>query len=122
MKLTNSLPAVVDLVLAVVVAGLVGCGDDNPIGPQLGTVEVEVTTSGPAFDPDGFVIDLDDGARTEDVDVSGSVTLEVEAGDHTFELRDIAWNCMVDSDNPVSVTVTAGETSTASFAITCVLT
>ena len=121
MKSTDSLLAVVDFALAVMALVLVGCSD-NPIGPELGTVVVEVATSGPAFDPDGFVVDLDDGAQTEDVDVSDSVTLEVEAGDHTVELTDIAWNCMVDGDNPVSVTVTAGETSTASFAVTCVLT
>ena len=65
MKLTNSLQAVVDLVLAVMVAGLVGCGDDMT-GPQLGTVEVDVTTSGVAIDADGFVLGLDDGAQTED--------------------------------------------------------
>ena len=110
-----------DLVLAVMVAGLVGCGDDMT-GPQLGTVEVDVTTSGVAIDADGFVLGLDDGAQTEDIDTSGSVTLDVEAGDHTVKLRDIAVNCMVDGDNPVSVTVTAGEISTASFAVTCVLT
>ncbi len=121
MKSTGFVLAVLDFALAVVAAGLVGCGDD-PIGPELGTVVVEVTTSGVAFDEDGFVVDLDDGAQTEDVDVSGSVTFEVEAGDHTVELTDIAVNCMVDGDNPVSVTVTAGETSTASFAVACVLT
>ena len=121
MKSRGFLIAVVDLVLAVMVAGLAGCGDD-PTGLQLGTVEVVVTTSGPAIDPDGFVLDLDDGIQIEDIDASSSVTLEVEAGDHTVELRDIAWNCMVDGDNPVSVTVTVEETSTASFAVTCVLT
>ncbi len=121
MKLTESLLVAVDIALAVMALVLVGCGDD-PIGPEMGTVEVEVTMSGVAFNEDGFVVDLDDGAQTEDVDVSGSVTLEVEAGDHTVELTDIAVNCMVDVDNPVPVTVTAGETSTASFAVTCVLT
>ena len=83
MKSTDSLLAVVDFALAVMALVLVGCSD-NPIGPELGTVVVEVATSGPAFDPDGFVVDLDDGAQTEDVDVSDSVTLEVEAGDHTL--------------------------------------
>ena len=121
MKSRSFVIPMVDLVLVVMVAALVGCGDD-PTGPQLGTVKVEVTTSGVAIDPDGFVVGLDDGAQTEDIDPSGSVTLEVEAGDHTVKLRDIAANCMVDGDNPVSVTVTAEEISTASFAVTCVVT
>ena len=79
MKSRGFVIAAVDLVLVVMVAALVGCGDD-PTGPQLGTVQVEVTTSGAAIDPDGFVVGLDDGAQTEDIDPSGSVTLEVEAG------------------------------------------
>ena len=118
MKSKGFVFAVLDFVLAVVAAGMVGCGDD-PIGPQLGTVEVEVATSGLNLDPDGFVANLDDGAQTKGVDASGGVTLEVEAGDRTVELTDIAANCTVDGDNPVSVTVTAEETSTASFAVTC---
>ena len=127
MKSRGFVLAVLDFVLAVVAAGLVGCGDDNPIGPQLGTVEVKVTMAGQSFDADRFVVSLDDGAQTEDLVAriydffaSGSVTLEVEAGDHTVELTDIAANCTVAGDNPVSVTVTTGETSTASFALTCV--
>ena len=106
-------------VLAVVVAVLVGCGDDNPIGPELGTVEVEVTASGESIDTGGLVVSLDDGAQIEDLNASDRVTLEVEAGDHTVELTDIASNCTVDGDNPVSVTVTTEETSTVSFALTC---
>ena len=65
-------------VFAVVAAVVVACGD-GPTGPEMGTVEVEVTASG------------------ESIDIG----------------------CTVDGDNPVSVTVTAEETSTVSFALTC---
>ncbi len=105
-------------VFAVVVTVVVGCGD-GPTGPEMGTVAVEVTASGESIDIGGLVVSLDDGAQIENLDASGSVTLDVEAGDHTVELTDIASNCTVDGDNPVSVTVTAEETSTVSFALTC---
>ena len=103
-----------------VVAVLGACDDDDPVGLEPGTIQVEVTTSGEGTDDDGFTVSLDGGAVTEAIDVDGSVTLEnVEAGTHSVELTDLAATCTVDGDNPQTVEVESFEEETVSFSVTC---
>ena len=44
-----------------VVAVLGACDDDDPVGLEPGTIQVEVTTSGEGTDDDGFTVSLDGG-------------------------------------------------------------
>lgn len=83
-----------------------------------GSIDVSVSTSG--FNPDdSYTVDLD-GARTETLESDGNLVFEdVPAGLHTITLGDIASNCEVDGDNPVTVDVVAGETSEVDFEVEC---
>lgn len=107
------------LVISLALAVLVACDDDDPVAPQVGTLEVVVETTGEDIDADGYTVDLDDGTETGDVETSDEISFEVDAGSHTVELTGIADNCTVDGDNPVTVTVGADETETVTFDVTC---
>lgn len=107
------------LVIPLALAVLVACDEDDAVAPQVGTLEVVVETTGEDLDPDGYTVDLNDGAETEDVETSDEISLEVDAGSHTVKLTGIASNCAVDGDNPVAVTVDADDTETVTFDVTC---
>lgn len=83
-----------------------------------GSIEVSVSTSG--FNQDeSFTVDLD-GSRTETLESDGNLVFEdVPAGQHTITLGDIASNCDVDGENPVTVKVVADETSEIEFEVDC---
>jgi hypothetical protein len=84
-----------------------------------GTIEVTTTTSGPGSDPDGFALLLD-GADRGLIGVSATASLTgLTPGPHTVGLTGLAANCQVTGDNPRSVTVAAGQTVPAPFAVTC---
>jgi hypothetical protein len=86
---------------------------------QSGTMVVTATTSGPQQDPDGYLFAVDGGAP-QAIGVSGSISLaNVAAGSHTVLLSGLAANCTTSSSNPQTITVTAGASTTASFAVQC---
>jgi hypothetical protein len=86
---------------------------------QTGTIVVAAATSGPQQDPDGYLFAVDGGAP-QAVGVSGSISLaNVAAGSHTVLLSGLVANCTTSSSNPQTVTVTAGASVTASFAVQC---
>jgi hypothetical protein len=71
------------------------------------------------FDPDGSAVSLDGGAPSAVPD-SGEMLLEdLVPGSHRLELVDVDEPCEVTSDNPLTVTVGAGEEKLASFTIVC---
>jgi Tol biopolymer transport system component len=87
-----------------------------------GTIQVAVTTSGSATDPDGYVAKLDDGEPGLPVASNGNVTFGgVAAGSHTVTLTEVAADCAVTGGPVQSVTVAAGETSELAFEVTCAL-
>ncbi len=100
---------------------LAGCDDnDDPMAPETGTLEVEVTVTGDGTDEDGFQLQLDDASATHPVSPENPLTLEdVDSGDHSAELMDIADNCTVSGDNPRTVTVDPDATETVTFDVTC---
>jgi hypothetical protein len=94
--------------------------DDDPSGPDTGTIDVTVATTGEDIDPDGYTVSLD-GGGAQAVTVNGSVDFtSVEAGQHVVLLAGVAANCTVAGDNPRTVTVTEGGTTTVAFSVTCV--
>jgi hypothetical protein len=44
---------------------------------------------------------------------------EVAAGEHGVELKNVWGQCTVTSDNPQVVTITAGETTSVTFEVSC---
>ena len=84
-----------------------------------GSLAITTASSGPSPDPDGYSITLD-GTDRGTLSVSGTVTLEaLTTGSHAVGLSGVAANCQVQGDNPQTVTVTAGASVTAAFAVTC---
>jgi hypothetical protein len=84
-----------------------------------GGLQITSATSGPSPDPDGYTLSLD-GSDRGTLAVNGAVTLEgLTPGSHAVGLSGIVANCQVEGENPRTVTVTAGATVTAAFAVVC---
>jgi dipeptidyl aminopeptidase/acylaminoacyl peptidase len=99
------------------------CGDstgtDPDPDPQTGAITVTTATTG--TDPDDGYSVLIDGTARGTIGPSASVTVSnIAPGSRTVELQGINENCTATGGTSVTVTVTAGETATADFAITCV--
>ncbi len=99
-----------------------GCGGGGAdiAAPELGTLEVTTTTSGPEPDANGYAISIDGAPATA---VAPNATFQeggVAAGSHTVELSGLAANCTVSGALRLDVTVTANAVSTAAFAVACV--
>jgi Tol biopolymer transport system component len=84
-----------------------------------GTLQITTATSGSNPDPDGYTVAVD-GGTTQPIGSSATVTVSgIAAGPHTVTLAGFAANCGVGGANPITITVTAGQTASADFAITC---
>ena len=84
-----------------------------------GSLEIRTVTTGSPVDPSGYTVRVDGGAALA---IGSSATRTVDgltAGSHTVVLGGIAGNCAVDGENPLSVTITASQTATVSFAVSC---
>lgn len=93
---------------------------DVSCSSTVGSIEVTITTTGEAIDADGYSVVLDGGVDTQLVDPNDVITFGgLAPGEHTLEVQNIADNCMVTSDNPVTADVTAGQTTQAAFDVTC---
>lgn len=82
-----------------------------------GDLRVNVTTTGPDQDLDGYVLFVGNftGAL---IPTNGQVTLPfIAAGTHAVSLTDVAGNCTYGGAQNVSIT--AGQLSTVNFAVTC---
>ncbi len=84
-----------------------------------GTLTVSTSTSGPSQDPDGYAFAVD-GGTAQAIGINQSITLTgVAAGSHTVVLSGVAGNCSVANGTSRTVTLAAGGTATASFAVSC---
>jgi Tol biopolymer transport system component len=106
------------LVLVAFVA--TSCGDDNPQNPPTtGTIQVAASTTGDELDADGYTVTVDGGAG-QALAINGSVTFTNQStGNHEVELSGVAANCTITGDNPRTVDVTAGNTTSTTFDVTC---
>ena len=85
-----------------------------------GSIQVAVTTTGSPLDPDGYSVQIDAGAARP-IGITATLnTPDVAPGSHTVQLGEIAANCTLSGPNPQTVAVTGGETTTATFEVTCV--
>lgn len=102
--------------------GMLSCGGGDLTAPQTpttGSLAITTATSGPQTDADGYAVTIDGGAETA---VGANATLRrdnLAPGDHTVQLTGIALSCSVAGENPRTVTVTAGQTTTVAFQLTC---
>jgi len=83
-----------------------------------GSLTVTTTTTGSNL-PAGYTVILDTG-QSGAIGANESVTASgIPTGDHTLTLSGVPGNCSLASPNPQVVTITAGATTQASFAISC---
>jgi Tol biopolymer transport system component len=106
--------------LLLVAAAALACGGESlTIPPTTGTLQVTTSTSGAEPDPDGYVVQVDGGTE-QLIGASASIQNEaVEPGTHAVQLAGLAPNCTVGGENPRIVSITAGETETVAFEVTC---
>jgi hypothetical protein len=87
-----------------------------------GTLVVATTSSGGPVDPSGYTLNLDGGPSVA-IGINASRTFDqVTPGVHTVTLGGIATNCSVQGQNPRTVTITAEQTATLTFAVLCAAT
>jgi len=83
------------------------------------TLVVSTSTSGSNLDVDGYTVTVD-GTNAQLSATNGRVTFTgLAAGDHPVALSGVAANCTVSGANPQTVTVPAGGTASATFAVSC---
>lgn len=103
------------LIGAVAVAG---CGDDDPVSPTTGGIEVNVTATGDPAATEYTIIINDEEIGTTVSGGSISAT-NLDPGTYTVELTGMTAGCVVNEENPQDVTITAGETEELDFTISC---
>lgn len=98
-----------------------------------GTLRLTARTSGDTLDPDGYTVRLADadsasgradaaGARdtTFALAAEGSVAVgDLSAGAYRVRLEGVARNCALQGPDPRDVTITAGDTASTTFEVTC---
>jgi Tol biopolymer transport system component len=87
---------------------------------QLGSLRVDVTTTGLDVDPDGYQV-MVGGSVSGTVASSASVILDVHAGARTVALAGVAPNCAVVVPRSREVTVAFAETTPVVFQVFCAL-
>lgn len=111
------------LILFVIAASTLACqGDNLPLAPAVGTLEITASTTGAEPDADGYTVQMDDQPAQV---IGAAATVQataITAGNHTVQLAGIAGNCSVVGENPRSIIITAGETTTVSFEVACIAT
>src|SRR5918993_803090 len=110
--------------LAATLAGLVatslaGCGGDGGgITTPTGSLEIRTTTSGEALGD--YQVGVNGGAAAP-VGANGTTTVtDVEAGSHVIELSGLPEGGTVAGENPRTITVTAGASTTVEFVVNCI--
>jgi Tol biopolymer transport system component len=100
-----------------------GCGHGAGTAPgDTGSLQVTVASAGAGTDDDGYAVRIDGGAAPRadrPVAANGTVTIELDPGEHTVALTGVAAACDVGGANPRTVTVVAGETASTSFTVSC---
>jgi hypothetical protein len=87
--------------------------------PDVGSLEVTTTSTGAPPDASGYTVSVDGGAELA-IGVNASRLIEgLTPGPHSVALAGLAGNCVVQGENPRSVTITAGETAALAFAVEC---
>ncbi len=92
---------------------------DVTCSPTTGSIQITSSTNGPSPDADGYTLTLD-GADHGPIAVSASITITgLLPGSYLVGLIGVSANCQVEQENPRTVVVTAGTSSSAAFAVSC---
>ena len=89
--------------------------------PPMGSLTVTTATNGPN-PPSGYTVTVD-ASSSQPVGANNSVTFSsLSVGSHSVGLSPIPSNCTVSGPNPQTVSITANNTTPASFTISCTAT
>ena len=99
------------------------CGGQDAISPPPGTeagrLHIVIVTSGADADPDGYMLLVNNVARTALASEADTTIGDLTPGHDSIALTGIASNCTAGGPNPSTVDVAAGVTAELSVAITC---
>ncbi len=94
--------------------------DSGPIGPDVGSLSITTTTSGPRPDPDGYSVSVD-GVPGRAIDINATFVLpDLTPGTYSVQLGGVAGNCTVSEGEARTVALEADATAEVTFAVTCV--
>jgi WD40 repeat protein len=105
---------------------LSACGGGEPSAPaETGVVSVSAATTGGDLDLDGYTVEISgkDGqyVQSRAVARNGSTLFpNLTAGQYRLQLSGIESNCAVVGQNPRTVSVAVGQTTTSTFNVACV--
>jgi hypothetical protein len=96
---------------------VVACGDDGSgQAPTVGTLQITTVTTGT---PTGEFTIIVDGASPRVIGPSATLSItDVDEGSHVVQLT-LPTGCTAAGENPRTVSVTAPNTTTVDFAVTC---
>ena len=101
-------------------AAITFAGSCAPTGSGSGTLTVTTSTTGSNPDADGYTVTVD-GTTSQAIASTGSATFAVPVGANPVALSGVASNCWAAGANQGTVTVPAGGSGAATFAVTCVV-
>jgi hypothetical protein len=105
--------------LVVALGGLTACSNDDVVGVEIGSLEVNLEMTGADLDRNGGTLLLDDDVVGL-LAVNGKLSIdEIEAGVYVIQVIGIAPNCTILGDNPRNVRIRAGQTSVEDFNFLC---
>jgi hypothetical protein len=121
---TRSVARVLAVLAMASAVSWLGCGGGaaDLAGPEPGSLDVTIATSGPEPDTDGYTLSID-GAAAEAIAVNASRHTEgLLPGNHTVALAGLAGNCTVGTGTGVTVEVLAGAAAAVRFEVACAAT
>ncbi len=93
-------------------------GPDFDVIPE-GTMEVITETTGNDLDDNGYTISLDGGSGST-IAINDTLYYRgLEEGSYQLELSDLASNCSLESSNPRTEDIIAGDTTSTTFEVLC---
>ena len=110
------------VLLLIIASGImISCSDSSTsVDPDLGTVEVQVVTTGGDDNPPDFTATVQgSGSRSVNPDQTAAFN-NLEPGVYQVQITDIAEHCTMTSENPQSVEITGSETASVNFEINCI--
>jgi TolB protein len=97
-----------------------GCADAGlDPGVETGALRVSASTSGSLADPDGYALSVDEGAPVP-IGSGETITIgDLVPGNHTLALSGVDEHCTLNGPNPLSVTLSEGDTLTVLLSVAC---
>lgn len=91
----------------------IGCVVDE------GSIEIVSRTDGPHWDLDGYILELDGNAERIIAANDSTTFAAVPSGQHLLTIEEIARNCSLLIDQPISVSVKAGDVTRVELPVQC---